>query len=298
MSSEEAIVPSSMSNFSELLAEQVAAILIAPLEATSVVMRTGMRVFTAGGQPIRVPKLIDFSVLSGASTTGASPTYGAWRGENELIGEDEPDFDELVLLPSSLRSIKIIHRISAELARHSVIDITNAIRDALVRRVALEWDHVAIRGDGSQNTPVGLLHMVGRQTASKAWSVDSIHDTVGLLLAANASPGRWIMHPSNFVNARKFKSETTGQYLLQPDPQEGNAYRLAGYPVLVTTLMPTNRVLLLDPSAVAIGRDLDTSVVIDSSRYLDYDQVALRVVLRMDIGALLPSAIVDLTLTS
>jgi hypothetical protein len=60
--------------------------------------------------------------------------------------------------------------------------------------------------------------------------------------------------------------------------------------------MPSNRVILIDPSQIAVARDLDTSVVVDSSRYLDYDQVALRVVTRWDIGALNAEAVIDWTL--
>jgi HK97 family phage major capsid protein len=60
--------------------------------------------------------------------------------------------------------------------------------------------------------------------------------------------------------------------------------------------MPSNRVILIDPSQIAVARDLDTSVAVDSSRYLDYDQVALRVVTRWDIGALNAEAVIDWTL--
>jgi HK97 family phage major capsid protein len=291
-------VPGSLSSASELLQEQVAQVIVAPLEATSVVYKLGPRVFTSqGGTPVRVPKFIDFATdLTTAHLQAASPVYGAWKSENELIDEDEPTWDELVLLPRDLKSVKIMHRMSSELARLAVVDVVNAVRDALVRRVALELDHVFLRGDGSQNTPTGLLHASGRQTHSHALDLDSVYDVIGLALAANATPKAWIAHPDVWVDLRQLKDDQH-RPLLQPDPTQANAFTLVGLPFVTSTLMPSGRVLLLDPTQIAVARDLDTSVTIDSSRYLDYDQVAIRVITRHDIGALNAAAIVDWTLS-
>jgi HK97 family phage major capsid protein len=218
-------VPSELSTAPELLREQVVALVTQPLEAQSTVLRLGPRMFTSsGGSPIRVPKFIDFDVLQRASMTGngaASATYEVWHGENELITEDEPTFAELVLLPRTMRSIKVIHRISNELARLAVVDVVNAIRDALVRRIALALDVQLIKGDGTSDTPVGLLHMSGRQTHSASLTIDHALDVVGMALGVDASPTRWLMNPARFIQLRQLK-DLQDRPLLQPDPQQGN----------------------------------------------------------------------------
>ena len=81
----------------ELTQEQVQRILVKPLEAASVFLAAGPRIFdvTAAGV-VRIPKLV-------------SMTAPAWHGENELITEVDPDCGEVVLLDG----VKRITRFSA-----------------------------------------------------------------------------------------------------------------------------------------------------------------------------------------
>src|SRR5215213_53585 len=92
----------------ELTQEQVQRILVKPLEAASVFLAAGPRIFdvTAAGV-VRIPKLV-------------SMTAPAWHGENELITEVDPDFGEVTLL-DGVKSVKSITRFSNELARSSVV---------------------------------------------------------------------------------------------------------------------------------------------------------------------------------
>ena len=73
----------------ELTAEQVQKILVQPLEAASVFLAAD----TAG--PLRTPKAPGLSDVS-------------FVGENELIPEVNPDFDEVQLLPSTMKSLKTL----------------------------------------------------------------------------------------------------------------------------------------------------------------------------------------------
>ncbi len=70
----------------------------------------------------------------------------------------------------------------------------------------------------------------------------------------------------------------------------------------VSTAIPTNTgagtneslILLVDMAQIAIGRDLEPRLDVLKETYGDFDQVALRVIARMDIGALNAPAIVKL----
>ena len=127
-------------NSPELTREQVQAILVQPLEQASGVPRIRSEGVRHGWFPVRVPKL----------TTVTNPD---WIDENEQITEKDPDFGEVTLLPQTMKSVKIIHRFSNELARQSVIALDAALRDRLVRDVAAALDTAFIAGDGG--TPAG-----------------------------------------------------------------------------------------------------------------------------------------------
>jgi HK97 family phage major capsid protein len=80
----------------ELTTEQVATLLVQPLEAASVVLAAGPCIFDTS-RPLRIPKL----------TGSAAPD---WIGEGEQITEKDLTFDELTLLPDTLKSVKVISR--------------------------------------------------------------------------------------------------------------------------------------------------------------------------------------------
>lgn len=277
----------------ELTAEQVQRVLVKPLEAASVFLAAGPRVFDTNGSQVRIPKL-------------GGPTSPSWHGESELITEVDPTFDEIVLLPSTMKSIKTLTRFSNELARQSVVSLDAALRDRLVRDVAATLDAqlLSASGDGV-NLPRGLFAYTGTQnlTVGGALTLDHLHDAEGLLLAANVDPARvrWVMTSRDFVKLRKLKS-TDGKYLIQPDPTEGGAYRLLGHGVTVTNRVPnttatppTGRAALVDFSQIAVARDLAPSVKVLSETFGQYDQQALRVVARYDAAPMNAQAIVVLS---
>lgn len=284
----------SMKNSQELTTEQVVATLIQPLESASIVLANGPRVYDSPtGDPLRIPSLV--------STNDA-----AWHGENEQITEGDADFGEVTLLPTNLKSVKVIHRFSNELARHSVVSIANTMQAAFVKRVADKIDNAFLTGvatlDGNGNrTPIGLLNQPGIQTAAltvtTAALVDSVIGAVGKLLTAEITDFgscRWFLNTADFLKLSKVKdSENKG--FLQPDITKPGVFTLYGIPVVVSSRLPAGSGLLADMSMVAVGRDLAPSVRLLSERYADFDQLGLRVTARLDIALLHPEGVVKLT---
>jgi len=292
-------MPASTVNSPELTREQIQAILVQPLTAASVFLGSGPRIFdvTAAG-PVRIPKLNGMGDPS-------------WHGENEKINEVDADFGEVVLL-DGVKSLKSITRYSNELARSSVVALDAALRDRMVLDVAGKLDTalIASNGDpdgvtGKNTTPLGLLNYSGSQAMLGVGSLtlDDLHDAVGLALGANANVTsmRWMMRSDTFVSLRKLK-DTSGKYLLEPDPTQAGAYRLLGLPVTVTNRIPGDLgagsnetvVVLWDPAQVAVARDMTPSVKLLDQTYADYDQQAIRVVCRYDAAPLNPEAVVVL----
>lgn len=277
----------SSTNASELTQEQVQKILVLPLEEKSIFLASGPRVFDTNGSAVRVPK------MGGA-------TSPAWHGENELITEVDPTFDEVLLLPDTMKSVKVITRFSNELARQSVVALDSALQDRLVTDVAATLDTAFFgsAGDGI-TTPQGMFAWAGTQEIAAAdaeLDLDILLDAWGLALAANVdvSKLRWFMRPEAFTALRKVK-DTSGQYLLQPDPTADGVFRLWGSPVNITTRVATGSVALADMSQVAVARDLAPSVKLLTERYADYDQQALRVTARYDAKPLNAEAVVKIT---
>lgn len=101
------------------------------------------------------------------------------------------------------------------------------------------------------------------------------------------------MSPADYLAVRKIK-DADGRYILEQDITAEGAERLFGIPVTVTSRIPTGKAVLADMSLVAVARDMAPTVVIDSSRYFDIDEVALRVVARFDLALLQPKARHDL----
>ena len=276
----------------ELTAEQVARILVQPLAERSVFLSAGPRIFDTAG-PLRIP-------MAGGAVDPE------WTGENELITEKDVDFDEMGLLPSTMKSLKVITRYSNELARQSVISLDQAIKDRLVNGVAdkLDAQLLSASGDGI-TTPKGLFAYTGIQTLAVGGELttDDLLTAWGMALAANVNMSslRWVLQPGDFVALRKVK-DNTGQYILNADPTADAVFRLFGAPVSVTSRVPdttggtvTGRAALVDFSQIAVARDLAPSVKVLTERYADYDQQAIRVVARYDAAPLNPKAIVALT---
>lgn len=271
-------------NAPELTQEQVQKILVKPLEQASIFLAAGPRIFDTNGSAIRIPKL-------------GGPTAPAWHGQNELITEQDPTFDEVLLLPDTMKSVKVITRFSNELARQSIVALDSALQDRLVTDVAATLDSAFFgsTGDGI-STPQGMLAWAGTQEvdgATGALTLDMLLDAWGLALAANVNLAslQWFMRPENFTALRKVK-DTAGQYLLQPDPTADGVFRLWGSKVNITTRVEAGNVALADMSQVAVARDLAPSVKLLTERYADYDQQALRVVARYDAKPLNPEAVV------
>lgn len=288
-------MPTGTEQAPELTRENIQAILITPLEQASVFLAAGPRIFDTDGNPVRIPKLNSMEAPS-------------WHGQNELIDEVDPDFGEVTLLPSTMKSVKSLTRFSNELARQSVIALDAALRDRMVRDVASKLDTAFLAGDGGTpagTEPLGLLSYPGTQEIPTVGvlALDDLHDAEGLALAANVDPARlnWFMRSGTFIALRKLK-DTTGKYLIQPDPTEAGAYRLLGHGVTVTNRIPVDTVpdpdatavVLADFSQVAVARDLAPSVKILDQTFGHYDQMAIRVVSRYDAAPMNAEAIVVL----
>lgn len=265
----------------ELIATQVATLLVQPLEAASVVLSSGVRIFDTSG-PLRIPKL----------TAGASVGFVA---ESAAIPEADVTFGEISLMPSTLKSLKVLLRFSNELLRQSVIGLDATLRLRLVTDVSKALDDALLKGAGTSNTIKGIINQTGVQTGVlDVTDADSLLDAIALASAAEVTPNRWFINGADFIALRKLK-DGDGKYLLESDVTADVTYRLFGVPVTVTNKLAVGKAILADTSQIAVARDLAPSVTLLAERYADFDEQAIRVVTRYDLGLLHPEGVIVLT---
>lgn len=268
-------------NLPTLQQDQIASLLVQPLEAESVFLAAGPKIIDTNG-PIRVPRI-------------ASGLTVGFVGEGAQIPEASVGMDEVTMLPSTLKSLKVLSRVTSEVLRSSAVALDSILKQRLTTDTAAALDTALFTSTGSSNTIKGLLNQTGVATGVlDASEPDSFLDGIGIARANEVKPNRWFLSPADYLAVRKIK-DSTGRYILQPDLTQTGQEVLFGVPVTVTSRIPTGKAVLADMSLVAIARDLSPTVTVDSSRYFDTDEVALRVVARFDLALLQPKAVTVLT---
>ncbi|WP_460356380.1 phage major capsid protein [Mycobacterium sp. ZZG] len=279
-----------------LLQSQVANLLVQPLEQASTFLAAGPQIFDTSDQ-LRIPRI-------------ASGVTAGFVAEGAQITDGDVSFDEVTLLPSTLKSLKVLVRFSNEMARQSVVALEQTLRTRLVTDVANALDAALWDGTGTSNTIKGILRATGIAAGVLDLAdADSLIDGLATAQANKVTPSHWVMASDSFAKLRKLKiavpDETNGvatynQYLFDPSTiQNGTAFQLFGLPVIVTDNIPAvstkNRVALVDFGKVAVARDVDAEVKILDQTWGDYDSIGIRVVTRYDVGLLQPKAVTLLT---
>ena len=267
--------------FPTLQQTEIQSLLVQPLESESVFLASGPKIIDTNG-PIRIPRI-------------ASGLTVGFVGEGAQIPESSVGLDEVSMLPSTLKSLKVISRVTSEVLRSSAQSLDTILKQRLATDTAKALDVALFTGNGNSNTIKGLLNQTGVATGVlDATKTDSLLDGIGIARANEVKPNRWFLSPADYLAIRKIK-DTSGKYILQPDLTATGQEVLFGVPVTVTAQIPTGKAVLADMNLVAVARDMSPSITVDSSRYFDTDEVALRVVTRYDLALLQPKAVTILT---
>lgn len=281
-----------------LLQSQVASLLVQPLEQASTFLAAGPQIFDTNDQ-LRIPRI-------------ASGVTAGFVAEGAQITDGDVSFDEVTLLPSTLKSLKVLVRFSNEMARQSVVGLEAALRTRLITDVAKALDAALWDGAGTSNTITGILQADNIATGVlDLTDADSLIDGMQTAQANHVMPSHWVMTSATFAALRKLKIANPGatsdqdfrQYLFDPSTiQNGTAFQLFGLPVIVTSHIPDvtgtpdkARVALVDMSKVAVARDVDAEVKILDQTWGDHDSVGIRVVTRYDVALLQDEAVTLLT---
>ena len=231
-------------------------------------------------------------------------------GDNASVTASDKTWDNLGL---TAKKWAVLARYSSELAEDSVISVADDLAEDIAMAFAEKEDDCAINGDGthaSYHGVYGFLTDLETNRATLAGSVPAFtaHDTWPEIDATDVAslmgilPGRH--HPgakffcSRLAYAAVFMrlAQTAGGSAIRDIERGANKVPYyMGYPVIISDKFPigtlitdyTDEIIIVFgdlAKGVAFGTRRGLTVKVDSSRYLDQDQIAVLGTTRWDIN--------------
>jgi len=183
---------------------------------------------------------VDIPRKTGTTSAGWADLNGTYS-----IPDSEMTFDQVSLRMKSLAGLS---HISHKLLKQSSIDIEHQVRYDLALTIANEFDKAALIGDGTGNTPVGIINQAGiasdTYTTAPTWS--NIVNMEGLIAAnsADTKTMSYITTPTLASNLKSIeKSNGSGQYIWE-NGREPGVGRMNNLGAHYTANMPADSILL------------------------------------------------------
>jgi HK97 family phage major capsid protein len=253
-----------------------------------------------------IPMRYDTLNIPAAGTTEQS---AIWTNEAAKILQTDPTFRQLTL---TINKLAALPKMTNELLADANSDVIQYLTMIIAEAFAGEEDNQGFNGTGSPF--VGLLQATGVPTTpltnGTAMTMLSYPDVVQAAhnIYTNATAGaKYYFHRSMLGHLRS-RITTTGAPILLPNQTE-----LAGYPFVAAEKLPSTTHASASVGtfpfaifgnlqrAIAMGErgsitiKLGTEGTVDSDNLFEKDMVALRVIERVALGVLLPSAFTRFT---
>ena len=246
--------------------------LIELLRAQSILRAAGPQIWTMTSDSKPVPR-----IAGGASA--------AYIGENTAQTASDTTFDQLVLRVKKLRATVAI---SNELNDDADTAADQLVINDMTAAMATTEDIKFLRGDGTNQTPVGLLNWAGSTTDSAAAddgtdpTLAEVREDISTALNALADANSrmikpvWLMAPKTELYMKWNITDGNGNLVFQKELSEG---KLDGHPVFTSNNIPTNlgsgsrgesEIYLVDMADVVIGDRMQIEFTIsDSASFTD-----------------------------
>lgn len=273
---------SSIGSGGALVPVPVAAGILDELRAATVSFRAGCRTVPMGSQSLTFGRLTKTPV-------------GAWRAENAAIVEDESTFDQVKM---TAKSWALRCKISRELLEDGQ-NVDSIIRSAFAASGALALDQAILFGDGTANSPLGIVNTPNIQTAAlngKLTDWDPVLDAVLDLENVNAGKvSAMIMAPRTNRAIRGFK-DANGNPLSAPAD-------VSTIPRLTTTSVPVDQgtdknassIVMGDFSQVYVGMRTSLQISVLNELYAENGQIGFVAWMRADVLVVRPQTLLTLT---
>lgn len=192
-------------------------------------------------------KELGATMLSGLRGPVAFPkqaTAGsvAWLGESAAVTESNLTTTQVLLNPKTLRARQAYTK---QLFNEAVVDVEALIRADLASIMALEVDRVAIEGDGSSNSPTGILSTsgIGSVALGTNGAAPAFGDIVDLeteIAQDNADIASMAYLTTAGMRGQLKKTEQFSSTNGQPVWTGGREGEMNGYPAHVSNQVPSD----------------------------------------------------------
>ena len=256
-----------------LIKDQVASMLIEPLEDQSIFLAAGPQLFPTS-EPMRIPRLVSSGEVG-------------YVAEGAKIPDDyTAEFDEVQLLPTDRPSFKTITRVTRELIRSAQLGVSQVLQTRIVKDQANALDNAFLTGDGTQNGITGLFNLEGAtRVEADVGTPDAYLHGLAAAAANDVNPSHIFMNSADFFKLIEVK-DGSGRYIVEPDVSKAAGYRLFGLPVIASKRIPASQAAVVDMKEIAVARDVNADVTILNEKYADTDEIGIRVVSRWDMAPL------------
>ena len=195
--------------------------------------------------------------------TGGASSY--WVAESGAITESAAAFDQVTMSPKTVGAFSDISR---KLLLQSSVDVENFVRNDLALRLALAIDNKAFEGDGSSNTPTGVVNATGvgsvafASATAGAATWGEIIDMESEVSQDNALLGNlaYITNAAQMGYLKQTKKDSgSGIFLVESG-------ELNGYPVMVSNQISTaGQILFGNWADLMIGYWSGVDINVDAS---------------------------------
>jgi HK97 family phage major capsid protein len=245
---------------------------------------------------------VDERNMAGKTLTinrGTTAITTGWIGENTQLSQPgDPAFGQEMLIAKKLYALVLV---SSEEMEDTGAYFEQWLKDEISAALAEEYDRVILRGSGIAAQPLGLLNRAGvTKTALNA--VPTYANLVAAQTRIKQSKVKynqscaWVINPRDTGVLRGLEDTAgnliwTGSNGQGSDATMGQPGILLGWPVLETNQIDIDATDNNETEIyggvwkdVIVGLRKAVEFKVDASRYFDYDQIAIRAIVRMDVG--------------
>jgi HK97 family phage major capsid protein len=221
--------------------------------------------------------------------------------ENAEITASDKGWDTVSL---TARKLAVLTKYSSELSEDSVISIADDLAQEIAYAFADKEDECLFNGDGTSTYGgiVGLKNALGDgsevtaitgNTAFSTLDLEDFEAMVGKLPQFAVNGARWYISRVGWANSMLRLAEAAGGNTVA-QIAGGAPLQFLGFPVEIVQVMNSTTTAQTSTDGIAYLGNLDLaasmgsrrgiSIAVDSSRYFEFDQLAIRGTERFDIN--------------
>lgn len=221
-------------------------------------------------------------------------------GENSAGTESDASFSQVKL---DAKKLMILTRLSQELSDDAIIQLADFVAQEMAYAFAVQEDQAGFLGDGTSTYGgiLGLRNALLAGSTVTAIAGDNTFEELEFAFFQNAVgklprfPGirpAWYVHNALYWNAMVRLANAAGGNNIASVQAGPTGLSFMGYPVVLVNALPSALTDLASTvvgffgdlaMTATLGSKAGISIVTDSSRYFEYDQIAVRCTQRYDI---------------